>query len=207
MGDYNMPARRVPNRPVLLITMLTVALLGLGSCRRNSPASPPICRAAWDGDLVKVQNVLRDDPQLVSAKDVSGGTPLDRAATTGHADIVRLLLANHADVNARNNDGMTPLYGAAESGYTEVAILLLASRANVNARTHSGYTPLHVAASRGRKDVTQLLLDNGADVNAKAEDGSTPLHWAVARGHQDVIDLLRQHGGIDLIAAQPHDVL
>jgi ankyrin repeat protein len=205
MANYNMPARQVPNRPVLL-AMLSVVLLGLGSCRRNSPASPPICRAAWDGDLAKVRNQLRDDPQLVSARDVTGGTPLDRAATTGHADIVRLLLANHADVNARNNDGMTPLYGAAENGYTEVAILLLASKADVNARTHGGYTPLHVAASRGRKEVTRLLLDNGADVNAKAGDGSTPLHWAVTRGHQDVVDLLGQHGGIDLIGSQPHDV-
>jgi ankyrin repeat protein len=133
-----MPARRLPIR--FARALLTVAVIGLASCRRNSPASPPICRAARDGDFAKVQSLLHGDPKLVSASDGTGSTPLDRAASQGHADIVRLLLANHADVNARNNEGMTPLYGAAQGGYTEVAILLLASKADVNAKTHGGYT-------------------------------------------------------------------
>lgn len=202
-ANSNMPTPQLPIR--FACALLTVALIGLVSCRQNLPFSPPICRAAWDGDFAEAQRLLRDDPKLVSATDRTGGTPLDRAANRGHADIVRLLLAEHADVNARNNEGMTPLYGAAQGGYTEAVIMLLASKGDVNARTHGGYTPLHVAASEGRKDAAQLLLQNGADVNAKAGDGSTPLHWAVVRGHQDVAELLRQHGGVDLVGPHPND--
>ena len=46
------------------------------------------------------------------------------AADGGHADLVELLLANHADVNATDKDGRTPLHYAEKRHHEDVAALL-----------------------------------------------------------------------------------
>ena len=47
---------------------------------------------------------------MVFSKDNKGKTPLHWAALSGHKDVVELLLASKAEVNAKNNDGQTPLH-------------------------------------------------------------------------------------------------
>jgi uncharacterized protein len=61
----------------------------------------PIHDAAKKGDLAKVQALLKGDPSLVRSRDEDGGTPLFWAAANGHKEVVRLLLANKAEINAR----------------------------------------------------------------------------------------------------------
>jgi len=63
--------------------------------------------------------------------DQFGGTPLHRAAWQGHKEIVELLIAKGADVNAQRDDGGTPLDWAIEWGKTKTADLL---------RKHGGKT-------------------------------------------------------------------
>ena len=178
--------------------------------------------AASAGDLEKVKALLKDHPDLVFSKDESalgwGKTPLHCAASAGYRDVVELLLANKADVNAKDKVGATPLHEAVganlyplalerRKNVTElvvanknVAELLLGNKAKVNARDNDGLTPLHYAVVfPGHKDMVELLLANKADVNAKAKNGWTPLHLArVFSGKdldKDVEELLRQHGG------------
>ena len=45
----------------------------------------------------------------MNAKSDDGWTPLHDAASMGHKEIVELLLAKGANVNAKNNYGNTPL--------------------------------------------------------------------------------------------------
>ena len=75
-------------------------------------------------------------------------TPLHVAADGGHKDVVELLLANKAEVNAKDNDGVTPLHCGGVSGHKDVAELLLANKAEVNAKDNDGGTPLHMAAAK-----------------------------------------------------------
>jgi cytohesin len=51
-------------------------------------------------------------------------TPLQLAVENGHKDVVELLLANDADVNAKDDDGWTPLRYAAGDGQKGLAELL-----------------------------------------------------------------------------------
>lgn len=86
--------------------------------------------AAKRGELAKVKGLLKDNPDLVFSKDTNGVTPLFFAAGLGHLDVVALLLANKADVNAFNK-GSTPLHAAVLNHHKEVADLLIASNAQV----------------------------------------------------------------------------
>ena len=93
-------------------------------------------------------------------------TPLYAAVNEGHIEIVKLLLANNADVNAADKDGNTPLH--------RVFITLMIKDIN---------------------GMVELLLSHKADVNAMNNKGETPLRLAIARGNNDMAELLRQHGG------------
>jgi ankyrin repeat protein len=160
--------------------------------------------AAMRGDVEKVKALLAADPDLVSSKDEHGWTPLYFAAGSGHKDVVELLLANKADVNALNQN-FTPLRAAILNHHPDVADLLIASNAQVTifdaagggyvnivkaqlkadpalatATDDSGWTALHFAARNGHLDVAKLLLANKADVNVKTKIGMTPLEVAFA---------------------------
>ena len=79
----------------------------------------------------------------------------------GRKDVVELLLANKAELDARDKNGKTPLHFAASYDHRDVLELLLANKAEVNAKTNNGQTPLHMAAVNGHKDVAELLRQHG----------------------------------------------
>jgi ankyrin repeat protein len=92
----------------------------------------PACRATANihhavlaRDAGNVKAILAEKPELAKAKDKYAVTPLHSAVVTGDKEIVELLLAKRARVNARNNIGSTPLQIAAHKGYTEVVECLL----------------------------------------------------------------------------------
>jgi ankyrin repeat protein len=161
--------------------------------------------AAMEGDLKKANAMLKNSPGLVFSRDSSyGSTALHWAAGKGRKEIVELLLANGADVNAKNKDGETPLYLAARDGRMDAVELLLTKGADVNAKNKDGETPLYLVAGDGRKDVVELLLAKGADVNAKDKDRFPALHRAASRGHKEIVELLLANGA-DVNAKEKDD--
>ena len=159
---------------------------------KESPKT--IHEAAKEGDLRTVKALLKDNPDLVSSKDIADNLPLHVAARYGHQDVAKLLLANKANVNAKHICGGTPLHVAAEEGQRGMVELLLANGTDVNVKDKYGTTPLHWAAKGGHQDVAELMLAEGADVNAKGKDGTTPLHVAAKKGHKGVAELLLAKG-------------
>lgn len=73
------------------------------------------------------------------------------------AEVVRLLLAAGADVNARDAEGDTALLFCHMN--LELASLLLRAGADPNVRNHGGDTPLHLA---GSDEMQRLLIEHGA---------------------------------------------
>src|ERR1039458_5919727 len=85
----------VPRR----VSIMSIALASLclaTSCHKNPPGSREFLDAAWKGDVVRVQMLLKDHPDLVVSKDIRGGTALHFAIYGGHKDVAELLLARQA---------------------------------------------------------------------------------------------------------------
>jgi len=145
--------------------------------------------AASDGDLERVQALLKHNPRLALGKDKTGWTPLHAAAEGNHKDIAELLLANGADVNARDDNGKTPL-GAANNGVTSfrgMVELLLASGADVNAKDNYGFTPLDRAASSDRcpEDVIELLRQHGGQSAYTPKEPGKAIQKAACEGNAE----------------------
>jgi ankyrin repeat protein len=141
----------------------------------------------------------------------------------GYAAVLRLLLAQGADVNAQTAFKQTALMAAAEGGHLEavkalveagadmpldmldyaagrgcgaVVLYLLAKGADAKAKPGAYSSPLHDAASNGLPEVIRALVKAGADVNAVNERGETALDWAKSNGRQESVRALRQLGGL-----------
>ena len=159
---------------------ILVSLLALGLAI-NSYAGD-IHEAVRDGNLAKVGNLLKADPQLVKAREPShfDSTPLHLAAMDGNAAMAELLLAKGAEIDATDGGGWTPLMRAVANKHKKVVELLLAKKANVNLAMDIGRTALHYAVMNDDLETTGLLLSHQADTNVGSggEYDPPPLHAA-----------------------------
>ena len=154
-------------------------------------------------DVDQIQQVVRQNPELVNVKNKNGRTPLHFATWEENADFARFLLGHQAEVDAKDKWGRTPLFIAT---YEEPLVfdrvptvsLLLENGADVNARDNSGDTPLHMAAM-GETEVVKVLIEYGAEVNAVNDTGETPLHKAVRHPEYKVVQELLRHGGLKTV--------
>lgn len=172
-------------RPDRLINLVTGGYLGFLESRNEQ-----VDLAMRFGDVETLQALFSKHPELAYSVDPAGNTPLHKAAYYGESSIVRLLLADKADVEAKDNDGGTPLFKAALGGWTGAAELLIKNGAKVNARLCTGETPLVAAAESGKNRVVLLLLANKANVNAQDSEGRAPLHAAVTYRNTSTAQLL-----------------
>jgi ankyrin repeat protein len=83
--------------------------------------------------------------------------PLHSALAGGHAEIVEVLLAAGADVNAVQADGYTPLHEAAQNGDTATSKRLVAAGADTTARLDNGLTPAGSARRAGHVALADWL--------------------------------------------------
>jgi ankyrin repeat protein len=135
--------------------------------------------AAEAGNLATVKSLLNDNPKLVFSKNDNGLTPLHKAVESNHKDVVELLLAKEAEVNAKAKNGRTPLHTTMEwLPNQDIIKSLLAKGAKINSKDNYGETPLHLAVRYHQEDIVEFLLVHGADVNANNKNGETPLHLA-----------------------------
>ncbi|KAL1476782.1 hypothetical protein MTO96_036244, partial [Rhipicephalus appendiculatus] len=105
-----------------------------------------IHEAARTGDLHVIKLLLKSDPKRMETVDERGWTPIHLAAANGHAEIVRYLAVEGADVAALDPTSYTAMHLAAMNGHNACLEVLLKMGADVDNITADGFTPLHLAA-------------------------------------------------------------
>ena len=150
-------------------------------------------KAAAAGDLETVARLVdvTKGTALVDPLKGDGTTPLITAAMMGHADVVKLLLDEGAEVEKVGINGATALMIAASMGHVEVMKLLLEHGANANTpHKFAKSTALHFAAEMGQAGAVRILCEMGADSEATKIQGGRPLHTAADSNQTDVAEVL-----------------
>jgi ankyrin repeat protein len=170
---------------------------------KDSDENTPLMLAAGTGNQ-KMVEVLLEGGAYIHSKGKYGGTPLYRATVKVGSEfdesieeteaMLKLLLANDADINSRCWLGNTPLNCAARKGDNDMVKLLLDHDADINCQGSHDQTPLHDAVSSELPETAQLLLDRGADPNSVDDNGSSALYSAVSKGHVAMARLLLEAG-------------
>ncbi|KAI0011061.1 hypothetical protein F4779DRAFT_574877 [Xylariaceae sp. FL0662B] len=131
-----------------------------------SDAATGVLISAALHDYLKTHNI--DEPSKETGNGTIGFTPLALAVRNGHADVVRLLLDNDAEVDALSSQRRTPLWIATARGRgdnrAEIVDILLKHRANAkysDPDLQGGSTPLENELKQRRDpEVIQLLVQN-----------------------------------------------
>jgi ankyrin repeat protein len=138
----------------------------------------PLIFAAGEGQIEIVRELLQHKADA-NTRGIGGKTALMAACERdqGNLQVVQLLLASGADVQAVDRLGRTAFNEAAQGGYAAILEALMASGVNVNSRDHY-CTALYAAVCSGNAEAVRVLIAHGADVNAPRWDGETPLQRA-----------------------------
>ena len=152
--------------------------------------------------------------------DGENGTLIHVAVEEGLEEMVALLLARGADVQAPDNRGRTPLHRALNPGHakrSETVINMLisygaqidmrvaiglgdAARVTklldeepsiITARGTGGMTLLHFAAEYNRPELASMLLERGVAADIVSDAGDTPFDLASRKGHHVAAEILR----------------
>lgn len=138
----------------------------LDALRKGETVEPFIVafQAIEKGDIEALRTVLRQDPSLARAPGTNGNNLLGLAASFKRHDMVRLLLAEGADVDSGNRYGWTALHQAGYSNNVELAQLLLDAGAaiDISGRGEGG-TPLVAALFWGNSEVADVLAASGVE--------------------------------------------
>jgi ankyrin repeat protein len=154
---------------------------------------PPLLAAALTGKREIVEELLDDSD--VNARNRDGVNALLCAAANGHAEVVRLLLENWAQVDATDAKGRTALIVAAYNGHFNCVQMLIDKGADPLAADEQGVSALHAAVLKGYADIAGILLDEEPESkDFPTKEGRTPLHYAAARDQYDCVDSLVMKG-------------
>ena len=78
-------------------------------------------------------------------------------------DVVQVLVANGANLNAKDISDLTPLQLTILGDHEAIARLLIAKGANVNAMDNMGITELDEATRKGNVGIIEILKQAGAE--------------------------------------------
>ncbi|CAN0447433.1 unnamed protein product, partial [Ectocarpus fasciculatus] len=170
----------------------------------------PLFKAAVNNHLEAVAELLAAGANSGIRDNIRYYSPLDIAAISGHATIVKAFLDKDSSaVHATDQHGYTALHycatvrivGQPVGDNGDAVRVLLEAGADVNAKTTGDDpnccdTPLHLAVNRRTASIGTIraLLEGGANVNSHNKYERTPLHIACSRSSTAAVELLLRWG-------------
>lgn len=178
-----------------------------------SPRRPPqgaLLDAVMNDNIGEVRRLLRLGSD-VNELDTLGNTPLARAVSYGYADIVSLLLENHANIDNQNKQGNTPLILAVINSYgvakTAIIRLLLDKGANMDLRNSRNDTALDIAVVQSRYQAIDILKEALAKRKRLAEEferaAEQKRREQIDKSQQELKDLSKKRPRPHLVPKQP----
>jgi ankyrin repeat protein len=122
----------------------------------NKADESPLMAAALGGRLDWCKKLIARG----AAVNKTGWAPLHYAATGAHTEVMRLLLEEHAFIDAESPNKTTPLMMAARYGSADAVRLLLQEGAEPLQKNEQGMTAIDFANAVNRNDVAQLVRES-----------------------------------------------
>lgn len=192
---------------IKIVVLLFLLLIPLSACSKSPEAARKELGQMnidyTDDSFIKY--VERGDKVVVELFLTAGKSPnlrvseepiLSIAAYKDHDEIVKLLIAKGADVNARTKNGWTPLMFVKNAGIVKA---LLNKGADVNAESTDGdfrgWTPLRFAVSKKKEyrnpELVKAMVNKGS---ANDKNLREALLIAKEIGYTEAVDILKKAG-------------
>ena len=120
---------------------------------RNGQDETPLMVASLKGEIELVKALIEKSADI----NKPGWTPLHYAATNGHVEVMRLLLAGHAYIDADSPNGTTPLMMAAHYGTPSAVKLLLEEGADPLIKNRLGLVAIDFAHRANRAESAEII--------------------------------------------------
>ncbi len=144
---------------------------------------------ARKGSLSEIQNIYKQNPELVNAINDNKATPLILACYRNN-EAVALYLSDKVS-NINYNSGMgTALMAAIMSGNKVIIEKLISNKADLDQQDIQGKTALIYAAFNNNFEIAQLLVKAGANSKITDNEKRTALDYAKFNKNTQLIILL-----------------
>lgn len=130
----------------------------------------------------------------IKQKLVAGLTPLNLAASRGHAQVVKLLLDCGARPSQTVKDTNSAIYLAVKYVHHPTLNVLLQHYSSRENRLDDAPSTLQLAVLCSRIDIVHQLIERGADVNELSPRGFCALHTSSFAGNYEMTTYLLSHG-------------
>ena len=114
----------------------------------------------------------------IDAQNYSDESALSIAADNGHLEVVKILLANHAQVNTHESAlGLTALHQAVFENHSAIVHELIKAGALLDLCYKDNETALHMAIPFKHTRIIKMLIAAGAKTDLKNDNGKTALEF------------------------------
>ncbi len=170
--------------------------------RDETGGTTPLIAAAY-GNRLEIARILIEAGADVNVKDETQQSAylISTAEVGDDPRLLKLTLANGANVRSLDSYNGTGLIRAADRGYVDVVRELLKTDIDVDHINNLGWTALLEAIILGNCDqrhteVVRLLVEAGADVNLADGNGVTPLQHARQQNCTEIAQILENSGAV-----------
>ncbi len=151
-------------------------------------------RAVSEGDIEKVELLLKENPLLVNGEDSRGWTPIFTAIIQRNPEMVKLLIDKGALVRVGDSNLRAPIHFAGFMNDISMMALLLENGAVIDTPAIGAATPLIHSSLFDRYELSRFLIEHGADINIQCNSLTTPLYFASLNNNLEYLNYLLDAG-------------